>query len=141
MLWGISDGVSRVGLLWGARCVPWTPHDHPFVCDGAMRQVVREVLMHLCRRLGVYSGSEVAKRVFALVFTLTSTEPVEDGGRRPEPPVGDDFFSDFFSDEAALELRPASVGPSPCVVSAPPRVRFGFLLQPGDAHEGRTCAK
>jgi hypothetical protein len=87
--------------------------------------------------LGVYSGSEVAKHVFALVFTLTSTEPVEDGGRRPEPPVGDDFFSD----EAALELRPASVGPSPCVVLAPPRVRFGFLLQPGDAHEGRTSAK
>ena len=137
VLRGISDGVPRVGLLWGARCVPWTTRDHPFVCDGATRQVVREVLMHLCRRFGVYSGSEVAKRVFALVFTLTSTEAVEDGGRRPEPPVGDDFFSD----ESALELRPASVGPSPCVVPAPPRVRFGFLLQPGDAHEGRTSAK
>ena len=136
VLRGISDGVSRVGLLWGARCVQWTTRDHPFVCDGATRRVVREVLMHLCRRFGVYSGSEVAKRVFALVFTLTSTEQVEVGGR-PEPPVGDDFFSD----ESALELRPASVGPSPCVVPAPPRVRFGFLLQPGDAHEGRTCAK
>jgi hypothetical protein len=132
VLRGISDGAPRVGLLWGARCVPWTTRDHPFVCDSATRQVVREVLMHLCRRLGVYSGSEVAKRVFALVFTLTSTEPVEDGGRRPEPPVGD---------ESALELHPASVGPSSCVVLAPPRVRFGFLLQPGDAHEGRTCAK
>ena len=129
VLRGISDGVLRVGLLWGARCVPWTTRDHPFVCDGATRQVVREVLMHLCRRLGVYSGSEVAKRVFALVFTLTSTEAVEDGGRRPEPPVGDDFFSD----EAALELRPAWSSPRRASVSAscssPATPTRGVLVQ------------
>ena len=134
----IGVGEPTVCLLWGARCVQWTPRDHAYVCDGATRRVVREVLLHLCRHFGLAAGSEVVKRVFAFVFMPTSTaEPVEDGGRQ-EAPVGDAFFGD----ETALELRPAPVGPSPCVAPAPqqPRVRFAFLLQHGDAHEGRTCA-
>jgi hypothetical protein len=134
VLRGISDGVPRVGLLWGARCVPWTTRDHPFVCDGATRQVVREVLLMLCRCLGSTTGSQMAIRVLQLVFA--PEEKV--GASPPRARVGDNLFD---AEEAALELRPASVGPSPCVVPAPPRVRFGFLLQPGDAHEGRTCAK
>ena len=131
------EAEGSFGLLSGARFVVWCPEIHPLVCSLETRQVVREVLLMLCRCLGSTTGSQMAIRVLQLVFKPEEVEE-ELGASPSRARVGDNLFN---AEEAALELRPASVGPSPCVVPAPPSVRFGFLLQPGDAHEGRTCAK
>lgn len=128
-----------VAMLLGARRVPWTAETHPFVCDGATRQVVRGLLTHFCRHFGLYTGAEVAMRVFALVF-----KPPGSSLRAPAPRgAGFTGTDPFLGEEAALPyLARIEATPKlpPPIAAAAPRVRFGFLLQPGDAQEARTCA-
>ena len=132
LLRGFSDGVSRVEPLSGARCVPWTPRDHPFVCDGATRQVVREVLLMLCRCLGSTTGSQMAIRVLQLVFA--PEEKVEERAVTSTPADG--------GGSAAAELPPPVDPPSPAmpIVEVTPftrrEPRLGFFLQ---ACAGEPC--
>jgi hypothetical protein len=126
VLRGISDGAPRVGLLFGARRVPWTPETHPYCVAGETRLVVRHLLMHFCRMLGLYSGAVVAKRVFSLVFAPPAEErsrgpPLGPQGTGARGAPADEQQS--FSDKSIAERVEV-----PLLFAAAKRVRFGFLL-------------
>lgn len=61
-------GPKPARMFSNAARVPWSPVVHLLVCPGDTRGVVRVLLMHFSRALGVHAGGAFAKSVFARVF-------------------------------------------------------------------------
>jgi hypothetical protein len=61
-------GPKPARVFSNAARVPWSPAVHMLVCPGDTRGVVRVLLMHFSRSLGVHAGSALARSVFARVF-------------------------------------------------------------------------
>ena len=129
-------GPKPVRMFSNAARVPWSPVVHLLVCPGDTRGVVRVLLMHFSRALGVHAGGAFTKAVFARVFAFGEVPadlPICAAAPAAVEPVVAPVveWGDAWDDASvapcsqASALQPVATNPRPGH-----RVRFQFMTPP-----------